>query len=63
MGDTPALGRQGWSATPLGGWVGAAEAQAHTLTVSKAGFETQHLDVQLVAGRETQVEVQMRRNM
>ena len=45
------------------GWAGVAEAQAHTLTVSKAGFETQHLDVQIVAGRETHVEVQMRRNV
>ena len=43
----------------FGGWVGAVEAQTHTLTVTKAGFKTQQLNVQLVVGRETHVVVQM----
>ena len=43
----------------FGGWVGVAEAQAHTLIVTKTGFRTQRLSVQLVAGRETHVVVHM----
>ena len=48
------------STPTFGGWVGVAEKQPHSLTVSSEGFKTEHLSVQLERGSVQQVVVHMR---